>query len=55
MTKQKTVTLNLTLQEYQCLFEVFNKWANSYDLNVTSVKPCKPFIDKLRTKLQPKK
>lgn len=51
-TGNKPVTLNLTKQEAECLKHVFNEWAGSYWMNTKDAKPCKPFLDKLKAKLQ---
>jgi hypothetical protein len=52
MTKQKTITLNLSLQEAESLAIAYEKFSSNVFLNTTDCKPCRPFIDKLLNKLK---
>lgn len=51
MTKQNTVTLNLTVQEAECLSLLLEQFRTEYHMNVPEIKPCRPFVNKLKAKI----
>jgi hypothetical protein len=55
MTKQKTITLNLTIQEAECLSIVFSDYCKSTWVSMKEVKACHPFLEKLKEKISKNK
>jgi hypothetical protein len=51
MEQQKTIVLNLTKQEAECLQILFKTYQNNYHFTTEMGKTCVPFVARLKEKI----